>query len=249
VKSAWAVFKRELLAAYATPLAYVILVVFLLWNGGVFSLLMETFANPGMVSGARGPMQLLFGGTILYFLPVLLFCPALAMRSFAEERRSGTLESLMTAPVRDIEIVLGKYAALVTVYATLWAPTLLYALVIRRYGPVDWGALAAGYFGTMLIGAAFLALSMLASAIASNQIIAFVLGFAVTGGAMFLLGLGRFVFTDENDQSFFGYVNLWDHMDHFAVGVVDSRHVVYYASVIALGLFLTTRALDERRGR
>ena len=174
--------------------------VFLLWNGGVFSLLMQNFATEPEISGSRGPLQMLFGGSILYFLPILLFCPALTMRSFAEERRTGTFETLMTAPVRDVEVVFGKYLALLVVFASLWAPTLLYALVIKRYGPVDWGALAAAYTGTMLIGAAFLSLGMLMSALARSQVTAFILGFAATGGLMFLLGLGKYVFTEEREQ-------------------------------------------------
>jgi ABC-2 type transport system permease protein len=248
VRRVWAIFKRELLASYGTPLAYVILVVFLLWNGGVFALLMQNFAAEPEISGSRGPLQLLFGGSILYFLPILLFCPALTMRTFAEERRSGTLETLMTAPLRDLEVVLGKYAALLVVYASLWIPTLLYALVVKRYGPVDWGALGAAYAGTYLIGAAFLALGMLVSALARSQVVAFILAFALTGGVMFLLGLGKYVFTEEREQAFYSYINLWEHMEHFSVGVVDTRHVVYYVSVAALGVFLTVRALEARRG-
>ncbi len=245
---AWAVYKRELLANFWTPLAYVLLVVFLLWNGGVFALLIQNFASDPEISGSRGPLQLLFGGSILYFLPILLFCPALAMRTFAEERRSGTLETLMTAPVREVDVVLGKYFAVLTVFITLWLPTLLYALVLKRYGPIDWGALAASYLGTFLIGAAFLALSILMSAFARSQVVAFILAFAATSGGMFLLGLGKYVFTEEREQSFYTYINLWEHMEHFSVGVVDTRHVVYYLSVVALGLFLTVRAVEARRG-
>jgi ABC-2 type transport system permease protein len=248
VSRIWAVFKRELLSNFATPLAYVLLVVFLLWNGGVFALLMQNFASDPEISGTRGPLQMLFGGSILYFLPILLFCPALSMRSFAEERRSGTLETLMTTPLREYEVVLGKYFALVVVYIALWAPTLLYALVIKRFGSVDWGALGAAYFGTILIGAAFLALGLLMSALARSQVTAFILGFAATGGLMFLLGLGKYVFTDERDQAFYSYLNLWEHMEHFSVGIVDTRHVVYYVSVAALGVFLTVRAVEARRG-
>lgn len=248
MRALWAIYKRELASAFYTPLAYVILVVFLLWNGGVFSLLMQNFASTPELSASRGPLQLLFGGSVLFFLPILLFCPALTMRTLAEERRSGTLEALLTAPVRDAEVVLAKYLAVVTVYLTLWAPTALYGLVLRRYGPVDWGALAASYAGTSLIGMAFLALGLLASALARSQVIAFILAFGSTGGLMFLLGLGKYVFTDEREQAFYGYLNMWDHMEHFSVGVVDTRHVVYYLSVSALALFFTVRAVEARRG-
>lgn len=248
MRATWAIYKRELQSAFYTPLAYVILVVFLLWNGGVFSILMQSFAANPELSSARGPLQLLFGGSILFFLPLLLFCPAITMRLLAEERRTGTLETLLTAPVRDFEVVFAKYLAALTVFASLWAPTLLYAIVIRRYGPVDWGALGAAYLGTTLVGAAYLSIGLFASALSRSQVVAFILGFAGTGGLMFLLGLAKYAFTQEQDQAFFTYIDMWGHMEHFSVGVVDSRHVVYYLSVAALGLFLTVRAVEARRG-
>ncbi|MDP3277655.1 MAG: ABC transporter permease [Deltaproteobacteria bacterium] len=243
----WAIYKRELAAHFYTPLAYVILVVFLLWNGGTFLLLLQQFAANPEISGTRGPMQLLFGGSILYFLPILLFCPALTMRAFAEERRSGTFESLMTAPVRDIEVVLGKYFSALTVYVVLWAPTILYAMVLRKFGPIDWGALGASYFGTFLLGAALISLGVLASAMARSQVTAFVLAFALTSG-LFLAGLGKYVFESEAQQAFFSYLNQWEHMEEFAVGVVDSRRVFFYVSIAAVALFQTTRVLQLRKG-
>jgi ABC-2 type transport system permease protein len=247
VRRAWAIFKRELAASFYTPLAYVILVVFLLWNGGTFVLLLQQFAANPEISGSRGPLQLLFGGSILYFLPILLFCPAITMRSFAEERRAGTLEALMTAPVRDVEVVLGKYFAALTVYATIWAPTALYALVIRKFGAVDWGTLASAYLGTMLLGAAFIALGILASAMARSQVTAFILGFALTSG-LFLAGLGKYVFESETQQALFSHLNQWEHMEEFAVGVVDTRRVVFYCSIAALALFQSVRVLEARKG-
>jgi ABC-2 type transport system permease protein len=247
VKSAWAVFKRELAASFYTPLAYVILVVFLLWNGFLFSFFMQTFAtNPAAATGSRSPLNMLFGGSILYFLPILLFAPALTMRAFAEERRTGTFETLMTAPVRAVDVVLGKYFAVVVVYATMWAPTILYALVIKRYGPVDWGAFAAGYVGTILMGSALLALGVLASAIARGQLTAFILGFFFTSG-LFVIGLWKYNVTEDRELTFFSYINLWEQIEHFALGIIDSRHVVYYVSITVLALFLTVRAVEVQR--
>lgn len=247
MRAAWAIYKRELIGAYCSPLAYVVLVSFLLFNGVVFYFFLKLAASqPGATS--RGPLQMFFGSTILSVLTLLVFCPALTMRSFAEERRSRTLETLLTAPVRDVEVVAGKYLGALTVYASLWAPTMLYALVVRRYGPVDYGALAASYAGVLLVGAAFIALGVLMSALTRSQVTAFVLSFAVIGGVMFLLGLGSYVFIEETQRRFFSYVNLWEHLEHFSVGVVDSRQVVYYGSVIALALFLTVRALEASRG-
>jgi ABC-2 type transport system permease protein len=250
MRGAWAVYKRELLAAFCSPVAYVVLVSFLLFNGMIFYFFMKiTASQPApTLTGTRGPLQMFFGSTILSVLTPLVFCPALTMRTFAEERRSRTLETLLTAPVTDLAVVCGKYLGAFTVYASLWVPTLLYALVVRRYGPVDWSGLAAAYAGTLLVGGAFLAVGVLMSALARSQVTAFLASFLVIGGAMFALGLGSYIFTDnEALRRFFSYVNLWEHMEHFSVGVVDSRAVVYYGSVVALCLGFTTQALGSTR--
>jgi ABC-2 type transport system permease protein len=154
---------------------------------------------------------------------------------------------LFSAPVSDVAVVLAKFMGALTMYASLWVPTLLYALVVRRYGPVDWGALAAAYTGVMLVGSAFLAVGVLMSALARSQVTAFVTAFAVIGAAMFALGLGRYIFTEEGQARFFSYVNLWEHMERFSVGVIDTRQVVYYLSVTVLALSLTVRSLGARR--
>lgn len=248
MRTAWAIYKRELIASFCSPLAYVVLVSFLVFNGVVFFFLMKLAASQPTISGARGPLQMFFGSTILSILSLLIFCPAITMRLFAEERRSRTLETLLTAPVREFDVVLGKYVGAVTFYASLWAPTLLYVLVVRRYGPVDYGALAAAYTGTLLVGGAFIAIGMLMSALARSQVTAFVLSFAAIGGVMFTLGLGSYVFQEEAQRRFFSYVSLWEHMEHFSVGVMDSRQLAYYGSTIALAFFLTVRTLHTQRG-
>lgn len=247
MKPAWAIYKRELIASFCSPLAYVVMVSFLVFNGVVFSFFMDLVASQPTLSGTRGPLQLFFGSTILSVLTLMIFCPAITMRTLAEEWRSRTAETLLTAPVTDAAVVLGKFAGALTVYAALWLPTLLYALVVRRYGPVDWGALGAAYAGVMLVGAAFLGIGVLTSALARSQVTAFVASFGVIGVLMFALGLGRYIFTDEPSQRFFSYVNLWEHMEHFSVGLIDTRQVVYYGSVTVLALTLTVRSLGVRR--
>ena len=247
MRAAWAIYKRELIAAFYAPLAYVVMVSFLVFNGVVFYFFMQLVADRPMLTGTRGPLQLFFGSTILSVLTLMIFCPAVTMRTLAEEWRTRTAETLFTTPVTPAAVVLGKFFGAFTVYASLWLPTFLYALVVRRYGPVDWGALGSAYVGVGLVGSAFVAIGVLMSALARSQITAFVGSFGVIGGAMFALGLGRYIFTDESQQRFFQYVNLWEHMEHFALGVVDSRALVYYGSVTVLGLALTVRALAARK--
>ncbi len=247
MRSAWAIYKRELVSTFYSPLAYVVMVSFLLFNGVVFYFFMDLVASNPTISGTRGPLQLFFGSTILSVLTLMIFCPATTMRSFAEEWRSRTAETLFTAPVSNLSVVLAKFGGAMTLYASLWLPTLLYALVVRRYGSVDWGALACAYTGVMLVGGAFVGVGLLASAVATSQVTAFVGSFGVIGGAMFALGLGRYIFTEESQLRFFSYVNLWEHMERFAVGMLDTRQVVYYGSVAVLSLSLTVRALAARR--
>lgn len=247
MRTAWAIYKRELIGTFCSPLAYVVMVAFLVFNGVVFWFFMSMTADNPALTGSRSPLQMFFGSTILSVLTLLVFSPATTMRTFAEERRARTFETLFTAPVTDVEVVAGKFLGAMTFYAALWAPTLLYALVVKRYGPVDWGALAAGYTGMLLIGSAFVALGVLMSAIARSQVVAYMLTFMAIGGVMFALGLGSYVFQEESTRQFFSYVNLWEHMEHFSVGLIDSRALVYYGSVAFCSLALATRTLSVRR--
>lgn len=247
MRTAWAIYKRELVANFFAPLAYVVMVSFLVFNGVVFWFFMKITASNPAVVGAKGPLQMFFGSTILSVLSLMIFCPALTMRTFAEERRARTIETLLTAPVTDEAVVAGKFLGAFTTYAALWVPTLLYALVVRRYGPVDWTALAGAYTGVLLVGGAFIALGVLMSALARSQVTAFVMSFAAIGGVMFTLGLGTYIFQEEAQRRFFSYLNLWDHLEHFSVGIVDSRAVVYYGSVIAFALAMTVRAVGARK--
>jgi ABC-2 type transport system permease protein len=247
MRAAWAIYKRELVGTFCSPLAYAVMVSFLLFNGVVFYFFMDLVASNPSLSGTRGPLQLFFGSTILSVLTLMIFCPATTMRAFAEEWRSRTAETLLTAPVTDLQVVLAKFMGSMTLYAALWVPTLLYALVVRRYGPVDWPALAAAYAGVLLIGGAFTALGVLMSALARSQVTAFVMSFGVIGGVMFAMGLGAYIFQEEAQRRFFSYVNLWEHLEHFSVGIVDSRALVYYGSVIAFSLAMTMRAVGARK--
>ncbi len=130
MRTAWAIYKRELIGTFCSPLAYVVMVAFLVFNGVVFWFFMSMTADNPALTGSRSPLQMFFGSTILSVLTLLVFSPATTMRTFAEERRSRTFETLFTAPVTDVEVVAGKYFGSMTFYAALWAPTLLYALVV-----------------------------------------------------------------------------------------------------------------------
>jgi ABC-2 type transport system permease protein len=246
VKGALATLTRELRAYFFSPLAYAILTLFLLVNGFIFWVIVSFLSDPRARIGA--PLELFFGQTVYFWLVLLCIVPVLTMRLLAEERKSGTIEVLMTAPVTETQVVLGKYFAALLFYLCLWLPTLVYVAIIARHADVDPGPVAAGYLGVLGVGALFLAVGVFASSVARNQIVAAVLTFALLV-LLFSFGLLANLVTGEVLKKAFAYLDLWQHMDDFAKGLVDTRRVVYYVSGSAFFLFLATRALAANKWR
>lgn len=241
-----AVLERELKAYFYAPLAYVVATFFLLVQGYYFALIVAYLANPLYPAGK--PLELYFGQTIFTWLVLIFAGTFLTMRLLSEEMRAGTIETLMTAPVSEASVVLGKYAAALVFYLFLWAPTLVYVAILRGFIEVDWGPIASSYLGIFGIGALFLAVGTFASATSKNQIVAAIVTFFLLL-VLFSIGLMESLVNGELGRKVLGYVNLWNHMDEFAKGIVDTRHLVYYATVSGLFLFLTTRALAARKWR
>jgi ABC-2 type transport system permease protein len=246
IRSWLAVFLRELKAYFYSPLAYVLLTFFLLVQGWYFSLIVGYLSDPRFPAGK--PLELFFGQTIFTWLVLIFAGVFLTMRSIAEELRQGTIESLMTAPVTETQVVLGKYAAALVFFLFLWAPTLVYVAIIRSFIEVDWGPIAASYLGITGIGMLFLSVGMFASSTSKNQIVAAMIGSALLV-VLFSVGILENLFNDELWRKVFGYLNLWQHMEDFSRGIVDTRRVVYYLSATSLFLFLSSRALAARKWR
>jgi len=247
MKSFWPIYKRELFAFFVTPLAWVLIVVFLLVQGMHFFLLVDHFARQTDATGDETPLSAFFGNTVLLYLVLFVLIPPMTMRLFAEERRSGTIETLMTAPVSSSAVVLAKYAAVLTTYVVMWLPTVLYVVILGRTGPVDWNTAASAYLGVLLVGAAYLALGCCASALTRSQFLAMIWT-ALILLVLFILGLGEFV-TREGTvmHDVCAHVSVWAHMNDFASGLVDTRRLVFYGTLIVLPLFITTRAVDAWR--
>jgi ABC-2 type transport system permease protein len=243
--------KRELLSFAVTPIVWVVATLFLLVEGYSFWLYVE------LLNGRRTPhgavLQYFFGGTFLYWLFLLFIAAVLTMRLLAEERRQGTLEPLLTAPVDEWEVIVGKYAGALALWALLWAPTLFFVIVLRAYAPpgspLDWGPIAAGYLGTMLVGASALAVGTLASSLTRNQIVAATVGFVALAMLLLVGALGDALVRGGAASPIFRHMNLFRHMEDFGRGIVDTRHVVYHLSIAALCLFAATRALGATKGR
>ncbi len=246
MSGALAVFARELRAYFFSPLAWVIATFFLLVQGYYFALIVAFLANPMMPAGQ--PLELFFGQTIFTWLVLIFAGTFLTMRLISEELRSGTIETLMTSPVSETMVVLGKYAAALVFYLFLWAPTLVYVAILRAFIPVDPGPIAASYLGIAGIGALFLAVGTFASATSKNQIVAAVISFFLLL-VFFSLGLVGNLARGETARRIFDHVDLWEHMDGFARGIVDTRRLVYYATTVGFFLFLATRALRARKWR
>ena len=243
MRAVLATYLRELRAYFVSPLAYVVLFFFLIVNGIVFGNLASILSDPQAPAGP--PMTYFFGSTTLM---LLILGVVLTMRLVSEELRSGSIEVLMTAPVTEGQVIAGKYLAALTFFASLWLPTLVYAALVDYYGEIDWGPVAAGYLGILLIGALFLAVGIFASATTSSQLVAAMITAALLF-LLFLLGWFTDIFAGETAKQVFTYLSLGDHIDEFSRGIVDTRRLVFYLSATLFFLFLASRALEDKKWR
>ncbi|QQR89271.1 MAG: ABC transporter permease subunit [Myxococcales bacterium] len=246
MSSAVVIAWRELRAFFVSPMAYVVFTVWLLWCGIHFYVLSVHFSQFAFETPSANPLTTFFGGTTLFFMPLLVFVPVLTMRLVAEERQTGTLETVLTAPVTEWALILGKYFAVMTVWIVLWLPTFVYVVLATGFGHVDVGEIAASYLGILGIGMYYMAIGLMMSAGARHQIAAALLTFMVLG-LLFVLGLGEFLFDDELHRELCAYVSAWGHMETFSKGIVDSRYLVFDLSAAVLALFLAVRRLELRK--
>jgi len=246
MRKTWAIVRRELISYFSSPLAYIVMTAFLLMQGYIFYLIVSFLNNPQ--TPAMTPLRLFFGGTIFFWLFLLFVVPVITMRLLAEERRSGTIEVLLTSPVSEAQVVVGKFTAALIFYVTLWLPTILYVVVLKRNSEIDLGPVVAGYIGVLLLGFLFLSVGTLASTLSSNQLIAAIIAFAAMVG-LFSIGLVEQLLTGSFFKAVLAHMNLWTQMDDFAKGIVDTRHVVYQLSVGVLFLFLATKSLEVKKWR
>ena len=242
-----ATMERELRSYFLSPLGWVVATGFLFFNGLAFQTILDYLNNP-QAPASMTPLDFFFGGTLFFWLAMLFVGPVLTMRLLSEERRSGTLEMLLTAPLTEGQVVIGKYLGAFLFFVFLWLPTLIYVALLAGKLPLDWGPIGASYLGTLGIGAMFLAIGVFTSAVTRNQVVAAVFSFALTFLA-FLPAFLEFLVNDPKMRDALGYLNLYQHMDDFSKGIVDSRRLVYYLSVSAFFLFLASRAVEAGKGK
>jgi ABC-2 type transport system permease protein len=171
----------------------------------------------------------------------------MTMRLFAEEKRSGTIELLVTSPMRDLEIIVGKWLGAMGLYATLLVLSAVNMVSLYAYGTPDWRPLLVGYLGLLMQGGCLLAIGTFISSTTKNQIVAGVAGFCVCLLLWVLDWVTAFDASPMNQV--LGYISVVSHFESFAKGVIDMKDVVYYVSMIVLGLFLTARSMDSMRWR
>ncbi len=243
MKNTYYIAQRELYAYFASPIAYVIMGTFLLFSGLVFHLFLTNGA-----ADANFTMRNWFGyQNFVTGLLVLLFGSVLTTRLIAEELRTGTLELLFTSPVRNWQVILGKFAATVVLYIVLLLLTFYYVLLLMLLGgQFDWGPILAGYLGLLLLGCTFFAVGMFASALSESQVIgaviAIILSFVIYIAGPLLVQQQTGAVADAVNN-----ISLLGHIDNLASGVIDLRDIVYYLSITAFFLFVATRLVAMRR--
>jgi ABC-2 type transport system permease protein len=249
-----AIAQKELRSYFASPIAYIVIGFFALLFGWFYVGILDWFVRQGMQMGAMGgPSSLnvnqqMVRPLVLNITVVFLFLlPLITMRTYAEEKRSGTIELLLTSPLTDLQIVLGKFLGALALYAVMVALTVIHFGLLFAFGQPEWKPLATAYLGLLLFGGCFIAVGLFISSLTRNQIVAG----AATFGVFLLLWVIDWIGESlgPTGQSILKYLSMTEHLDDFVKGVIDTKHLVYYVSFIAFGLFLTVRSVDSERWR
>lgn len=239
MRNTTAIMQRELLSLFFSPIGYIVIAGFLLITG-VIVLMTQAF-GPGKPATLRD---------VFYFTPYVLtiIIPAISMRTISEEYRTGTIETLTTAPVSDLQFVIGKYLAALIFYAIMLAGTLIYLVLMVVFGNPDVGAALAAYLGLLLLGVAFTAFGVFTSSLTHNQIVAWMLGMVPL---MLFVWFAAFIVqvADGVLRTVFQQINVLRHLDQFNRGLVTVESVVFFLAVAALFLFLTVKVVESRRWR
>jgi ABC-2 type transport system permease protein len=254
MRNVLAIAGKELRGYFASPIAYIVLGFFALIFGYFFYVPVEFFNRQSMQTmGMGGPLNMstmLIAPVFMNATVVMLFLlPAITMRTYAEEKRSGTIELLLTSPVTDTEIILGKFLGAMGLFCSMLAITLIHMVILFWFAEPnpEWKPIATTYLGLILMGGCFISVGLLISSLTRNQIIAGVVTFAVFLMLWVINWIGSFL--GATGQAIVTHLSLTDHFDDFTRGVLDTKHLIYYVSFISLGLYLTAKSVDSERWR
>jgi ABC-2 type transport system permease protein len=250
-----AIWQREMKAYFVSPIAYVVLTVFLFLSGFFFITILSAVIQNTMMQGQFGqgaqPVDVPGIVTRSYFgtmsVVLLFMIPMLTMGLYAEEKKRGTIELLLTTPVSNVQALLGKYLASVSFLFIMYLVSGLPVIALFKYGQPEWKPILGGYLGLFLYGAALLAVGLFISTLTENQIVSVV----ITFGVILVLWLIESFSTSAEGvaKDVLSYLSVIGHLDDFIKGVIDTSHVIFYLSFAFLGLFLTYRSLESMRWR
>jgi ABC-2 type transport system permease protein len=254
MRNVLAIAKKELRSYFASPIAFVVLGFFALVFGYFYVSILGYFLQTSMMGMQMGGPQtvnvnqMMIRPLMLNMTVVFLFVlPLITMRTYSEEKRSGTIELLLTSPVTDVEIILGKFIGAMGLYCAMLAVSLLHLALLFKWGNPEWKPLLTSYLGLMLFGGCFVSVGLFISSLTSNQIVAGMITFAVFLLLWVIDWIGQQ--TGPRVQAVLSYLSITQHLEDFLKGVIDTKHLVYYLSFITFGLFLTVRSVDTERWR
>ena len=254
-----AIFTREMRSYFSSPVAYAVLAAFLFLTGLLYDQLLDSFlqfqyvlaqqAQRGQPTPPPNVNDFVVRSYLQFFVQIvpIAFLPLITMRLFPEEKRQGTMELLLTAPVTDVQIVLGKYLAALGFYVVMLMASFVHMVFVFVWGAPDLGPLLAGYLGLFLIGAAFLSLGLFISSLTESQIVAGVITFALSS-LLYMVGFSSSL-VGESLGRVLSYLSIVTHYQDFGKGVIDTKDVLYFVSLSVLGVFLTVRSVESLRWR
>lgn len=237
MKETWIISKRELKSFFDSLSAYIIIIAFLGFTG-----FFTWLSGSNIFYGGQATLQTFFG---VAYWTLFFFIPAITMKMIAEEKKSGTMELLLTKPVSDFQVVTAKFLAALLLVAIALLLSLPYYFTVWAIGPIDHGAVWCGYLGMLLMSMTFISIGIFASSITNNQIVAFLLSLFI--GAFFLI-IFNVLAGDSTGTTgmILNYLSLSTHYDSISRGVIDSKDIIYFASITFLGLFLAQIVLSKR---
>jgi ABC-2 type transport system permease protein len=253
IRNILAIAGKELRSYFASPMGYILIGLFALLFGVFFYLFLNAFVQQSqqlgmMGGGAINVNDRMIRGVLQNAAIIILFVmPMVTMRTYAEEKRSGTIELLLTSPVTDWQIILGKFLGAMGLFAAMLFVTFIDIAILFKLGNPEWKPIATGYLGLLLMGGCFLSVGLLISSLTKNQIVAGVITFAV-----FLMLWVINWFGDSagpTGRIILSFLSITEHLDDFTKGILDTKHIVYYLSFITFGLFLTAKSVDSERWR
>jgi ABC-2 type transport system permease protein len=255
MKNVLAIAQKELKSYFASPIAYIVIGLWALLYGYFFVTILSYFVRSSMQMGqlGQGPQAMNINQQLIrpvlqnVTILVLFLMPMVTMRTYSEEKRSGTIELLLTSPLTDFQIILGKFFGAMALYGVMLAVTWIHLGLLFVYGNPEWKPIVTAYVGLLLMGGCFISLGLFISSLTKNQIVAGMVTFAVFLLLWVITWIGSAA--GPTAEKITQYLSIVDHYDDFGKGVLDTTHFIYYVSFITFGLFLTAKSVDSERWR